>query len=126
MEGVGDMSWDNSGDVVDIDKEECWRYNTPPFGIPLIFTLSLRCPSTFTRADRLGAPLGVILISILCRMHWIGRILLSQSFSFPVRHSLFIVRVVLVGLMSVCVFCNHSVLAKICYWLLSGPSVLYL
>ena len=29
MEGVRDMSWDNSGDVVDIDEEECWRNNTP-------------------------------------------------------------------------------------------------
>ena len=28
MEGVGDMSWDNSGDVVDIDEEECWRNST--------------------------------------------------------------------------------------------------
>ena len=29
MVGVGDMSWDNSGDVVDIDEEECWRNNNP-------------------------------------------------------------------------------------------------
>ena len=29
MEGVRDMSWDNSGDVVDIEEEECWRNNTP-------------------------------------------------------------------------------------------------
>ena len=42
MEGVGDMSWDNSGDVVDIDEEHP----------PVVHLLSsLRCPSTFTRAD---------------------------------------------------------------------------
>ena len=29
MEGIGDMSWDNGGDVVDIEEEECWRNNTP-------------------------------------------------------------------------------------------------
>ena len=40
MEGVGDMSWDNSGDVVDIDKEECWRYNPPP---PLVHLSSSHC-----------------------------------------------------------------------------------
>ena len=51
MKGVGDMSWDNGGDVVDIDEEECWRNNTPCVIPSLIFTLSLRCPSTFTRAD---------------------------------------------------------------------------
>ena len=50
MEGVRDMSWDNSGDVVDIDDV---GETTPPCGTPsLIFTLSLRCPSTFTRADQ--------------------------------------------------------------------------
>ena len=27
--GGGDISWDNSGDVVNIDEEECWRNNTP-------------------------------------------------------------------------------------------------
>ena len=49
-----------------------------------------------------------------------------KSFSFPARHSLFLVRVVLYGLLCFCVSCNYSVLAKGCYWFRGGPLVLYL
>jgi len=51
MEAVGDMSWDNTGDFGDIYEEDCWQNNTPCGTPSLIITLSLRCPSTFTRAD---------------------------------------------------------------------------
>ena len=73
--------------------------------------------------------LGQILKAFVQWMVWYSFHLFSvcEKLSVPSRvKSLFLVREVLVGLLCACVSCNHYVLAKGCYWLRGGPSVLYL
>ena len=115
-----------------------------PYGTPsFISTLSLRCASTFTRSDlswrkqriRLYIrpdTLAWITLRSNPSLHTLSKAL-DRSYntatvflSFPGRHSLFLVRVVLVGHMCFCVFCNHSVLAKGCYWLPPGPCIVFM